>query len=281
MQLFILVMINVFMGVALYLVISLKLERSASDFRQNRLRREMDEIIKEFNATAERNISLLEHKIHVMKRLMEKSGEIRSLDITVDEDGYSFGRDRAPVVSGNAENLSSAAPLKGKAVVPESHVSGYGNGVAETAAKKSLPIFMSTIINKLHSKKNSLIEKLLEKCPDLAGKGVPVLKEQPSDKAFSADINPVDSFEKVLIAKDLTVGDFPEDKQERVSEDIVEKKAAGDFDDEELDALFSEADDRYALIASLYNEGCSMDRISRFSGMPAGEIRLILNLRGQ
>jgi hypothetical protein len=68
------IMVNIFIGVALYLIISLKLERSATEFRQQRLRKEMDEIIKEFTQTADRNISLLEHKIVIMKRKPEELG---------------------------------------------------------------------------------------------------------------------------------------------------------------------------------------------------------------
>ena len=77
MQLLLLLLFNLFMGAVMYLVISLKLERSATEFRERKLRKEMDEIIREFNATAERNISILENRIKTMRRLLEKSGDIK------------------------------------------------------------------------------------------------------------------------------------------------------------------------------------------------------------
>ncbi len=84
MQFFFLLLFNIFLGAVLYLVISLKLERSATEFRERRLRKEMDDIIKEFNMTAERNISILENRIGTLKKLLEKTGDIKSLDITIE-----------------------------------------------------------------------------------------------------------------------------------------------------------------------------------------------------
>ena len=40
----------------------------------------MDAIINEFNSTAERNISLLENKIATLKKLLDISGDLKSVD---------------------------------------------------------------------------------------------------------------------------------------------------------------------------------------------------------
>jgi hypothetical protein len=69
------------------------------------------------------------------------------------------------------------------------------------------------------------------------------------------------------------------EKPEKVSPG--EEEAETGFADDELKNLFSGTDDRFALVARLFSEGCPMDRLSRFSGMPAGEIKLILNLHKQ
>ncbi|MFC1671138.1 hypothetical protein ACFL20_12175, partial [Spirochaetota bacterium] len=63
MQFFIIIVINLIMGALFYLVISLKLEKSSTHFREDKLRKEMDDIINEFNLVTERNVSILESKI--------------------------------------------------------------------------------------------------------------------------------------------------------------------------------------------------------------------------
>lgn len=42
--------------------------------------------------------------------------------------------------------------------------------------------------------------------------------------------------------------------------------------------LFRDAGDKYALVGDLYGKGYSIELISRCSGIPQGEIRLVLNL---
>ena len=63
MEFLLLLLTNVFIGAFLYLVISLKLEKKSSEFREKKFRKEMDDIMREFNSAADRNISLLENKI--------------------------------------------------------------------------------------------------------------------------------------------------------------------------------------------------------------------------
>ena len=77
---------NLFTGTILYLVLSLKLEKSADEFRIKKLRREIDETIREFNATAERNISLLENRIKMAKTVLDGTG---SLTVDTLADGVS------------------------------------------------------------------------------------------------------------------------------------------------------------------------------------------------
>src|SRR3990172_3760660 len=90
MQFFFLLLFNIFMGAVMYLIISLKLERSATEFRERKLRKEMENVIHEFNAAAERNISILENKIKILRRLLEKSGDMKLFDVTIDEQGRNL-----------------------------------------------------------------------------------------------------------------------------------------------------------------------------------------------
>ena len=86
MQYFVFFIINIFILAVFYLIFSLKLERNASEFREKKLKKVMDEIMTEFNSSAERNISILEKKIDVMKRLLERAGELKSIDISLESD---------------------------------------------------------------------------------------------------------------------------------------------------------------------------------------------------
>ncbi len=153
MQFFFLLLFNVFLGAVLYLIISLKLERSATEFRERRFRREMDEIIKEFNVTAERNISLLESRIRQLRRLLEKSGDIRTLDVTLDEEEAAENAGN----SGTARELTAVMPRENQAVfrgedAPRAVPAG-GENNAGALIKKGLLILFEKIIDILPVKK--------------------------------------------------------------------------------------------------------------------------------
>ena len=227
MYLFIIILVNIFIGVAVYLIISLKLERSASDFRQQRLRKEIDEMLKEFNSAAERNISLLESRINIMKRLLEQSGSFKGVD-------FVAGNDDADVKNQNMEEKNPLMPAS-------------ENDMPPVTFKQSLRDIKTAVSSGIKVTKKNFIVKLAEKYID----------ESEKNSAKTDDST-------ALITKDLSALDF-------------EEKTEDPFGDERLSELFSSSDDKNALIASLVNEGCPWEIITRFSGKPAGEIRLILN----
>src|SRR4030042_690730 len=145
MQFFFLFLFNVFLGAVLYLVISLKLERSATEFRERRLRKEMDEMIKEFNMTAERNISILESRIGMLRKLLEKSGDIKSLDITMsgeepDPRSGHEGKETAP----RKEFEPQAVPREDN---PPDQGRAYGENNAGSVIKKSLLLLFNKAIH--------------------------------------------------------------------------------------------------------------------------------------
>lgn len=104
MQFAILLFINIILWTLFYFVISLKLERSASEFREKKMRREMDQIIQDFNATAERNISILENRISIMKRLLRQTGAYKEFSVDVrDETVTPAGPDAGGAPADNAD----------------------------------------------------------------------------------------------------------------------------------------------------------------------------------
>ncbi|MCP4133268.1 MAG: DUF2802 domain-containing protein [bacterium] len=280
MQLFILIIINVFMGALLYLVISLKLEKSASEFREKKLRKEMDDIIKEFNVTADRNISLLENRITIMKRLLERSGDIQKLDVRVGEDDFSGTGEsikESPAVK--QENASSSVP---------------GSVPLNTDTKKGLLYFLEKGINSFSQIVNEIKEKIasreLRHAGDTGTPGVSRAEKGSADRVPGngkdgkerkrIDILVEDGFENDLIRKDLAAEYSEEVSQKDVSQkDVLEKEVSQkEVSKEEMERMFAAAADKYSLIAELYRQGQSIDALSRYSGIPAGEVRLVLNL---
>lgn len=261
MQFVFLLLFNIFLGAVLYLVISLKLERSATEFRERRFRKEMDEIIKEFNVTAERNISLLESRIKVLRRLLEKSGDIASLDVTLEEaDNDADGAEtRGAVLAQPARDDPAGAGAPG---LPDRATAGGERGGGELI-KKGLLLIFDKIINRLPAQRNAPVEMtggVDEKEMPLAAGWV----ERAPDFAIAPERS------GAIIEKDLT----------RVVE--AGKTSTGErprsLTEDEIGEIVASSDDRCKLVSLLFEGGCAVEDISRYSGMPAGEVRLILNL---
>jgi hypothetical protein len=286
MQIILIILINIFMGAALYLLISLKLERSASEFHSKKLRKEMDEIMKEFNAAADRNISLLENKITVMKRLLEYSGDIQSVDFTVGDTSES--QKNTNFDSSHVDSIDSEKKLKNTHDFID-----RSNAVEDTGhSKKGLPIFISRGIYTIYSQMSGFLSKFYNKegISPLKGHNAefqPVKKSQvavmPEDfhEEYSEKFSEEYSIEKTLSKKSFQdisgeVSDDIEVQSNNKSLQAETEEAA--FTEEEIAELLTEHTDRHSLIMELYTKGCSMEKIAHYCGIPAGEVRLVLNL---
>ncbi|OHD66825.1 MAG: hypothetical protein A2176_12190 [Spirochaetes bacterium RBG_13_51_14] len=261
MQFFFLLLFNIFLGAVLYLVISLKLERSATEFRERRLRKEMDEIIKEFNVTAERNISILERRIRVLRRLLEQSGAMKSLDITLNDEEPNV----PPDDSLRGEPANRRVDLKTLSAENEQIEQRERNAEnnAGELIKKGLLLFFKQI-------------KLILPIRGSRSGGKVADREQSfgfSRGEMSVQISEQNGFPdgvKTLIEKDLS-GVMPAPPQTPVE---MEKPLT----EEEITAIVSSSEDKYSMVSILHERGCAVDDISRYSGIPIGEVRLVLNL---
>ncbi len=262
MQFLFILIVNVILWALFYLVISLKLERSASEFREKRLRREMDAIIKDFNETAERNISLLENRITAMKRLLQQSGVIKNLDMSVsDREAVSPADEILPGIrnedSAPAENARNAAPQR--------------SGDPAPGDRKSL----SHDLLRLARGASDLIRIV-------AGRGALFLLEHLAKKddapAVSSSLPRADDFRTGMGKSSPIQKDFSE---LRILPAPENGKHESKLSESDIAVLFDESDDKYALISDLHGKGCAIELISRCSGIPAGEIRLVLNLQGK
>jgi len=222
MNFFILFVLNIFIGAVIYLILSLKIEKTSSTFQEKRLRKEMDEIITEFNATAERNITLLDNRISVLKKLLNETGSFKGVDFTVLDDQMK-----------------------------------------DNSGEKD--IFIKQNTNKVYKKKkiddseNQFhISKDATKVKDMFKDDFHVDNE--------TDLNNIDS-NNIDLASD---------------EEIVLNYKDGQPDDVmDVEELFQKTDDKYSLINSLFADGYSIEEISKYSGIPAGEIKLVISLSSQ
>jgi hypothetical protein len=252
MQFVFLLLFNLFLGAVLYLVISLKLERSATEYRSRKLRKEMDEMISEFNATAERNISLLERKIRVMRMLLEKAGDLKTIDLTTVGEDLDQAAGAVPV--GKVEDAALVRSKETDRSAPEDYPGEDNNAVA--SIKKGLLLLTEKIRNKL-----------------LAGQSGEPVGDNPA-----------------WCAQDAGSGVFPEpaaDSRHLIEKDLSgvtrEEESVGDapgdpLTEEEIFEIVSSSPDRYTVVAVLNGRGCAIEDISKYSGVPISEVRLVLNL---
>ncbi len=256
MQILLLMLFNVFMGAVLYLIISLKLERSATEFRERKLRKEMDEIIREFNATAERNITLLENRIMVMKGLLGKGGDKKMLNVVIDDESSV---DKSLVLPHQPE-LNQESDISGDLVSGTTVRDGETHRRGKRSVKKSLPLIIDRLIHKKVNNKAN-IEKNVDSEEEVRSGNseyagiITETKSGPGER-------------KTLLVKDLSGS---------VS------AAGGDanrttLSEEEIAEIVSLGKDKYSLVSVLHNKGCSIEDISQYSGIPIGEVRLVLNL---
>lgn len=250
MQFALLVLFNVFLCAVFYLIISLKLERSATEFRERRLRKEMDEIISEFNRTAERNISLLESRIRTMRRLLEKAGQMKGVDVTVDDEPTAATPRRAePIYQPRSETEREEAGLD----------IDWKSSDETLTFKKGLQILTAHISSILFRKRERAVS-MNEVHRDIGTHEAAEIRASFIDSTSTGSI----------IQREA--GSAPcEDRA-----DEVIRRAP--MSDEEFKAIVARAENRYDLVALLHERGCSPEEIACRAGIPIGEVRLVMNL---
>ncbi len=234
------ILFNLFTGSVIYLILSLKIERTSSTFQEKRLKREMNEIMTEFNAAAERNITILENRIAVIKKLAGEKGIIKKLDYTVSDD--IFKNDGSPGPGDSSINEEKAKVENKEEVSVEKKSPSPGSGDSS---------FFMNLIDKIPFAKKGL---------EIAGGQVYKSLQEESSDNFS-------------IEKELVRGGVLDLK---IDDDIMPHIMAEEA--ENIEELFLYSDDKYSLINSLHVKGHSIEDLSRYSGIPAGEVKLIISL---
>ncbi len=265
MQYLLIILINIFMWAIFYLVISLKLEKSASHFRERKFREEMDRLMTEFNSAADRNISLLENRISLLKKLLERTGNLDSIDLTLGQ-GEKKDTEKADL---NVKEKGSSGSHERVSI-----------DLTESAAHER-PVFLnkgSKSIKLITRKFNHLMERLKNFAPEknnTVGRRFSeydeVHEEQNSDSRRGSMVDMV--LERGSVAELIKENELPDSVNSLSSEE--DREFLGD---EEILQMFSQSDDKFTVISQLFSMGYSIEKISQCSGMPAGEVKLVLNL---
>ncbi len=261
MQFFFLLLFNVFLGAVLYLIISLKLERTATEYRERRFRKEMDEIISEFNLTAERNITILESRIRIMRRLLEQSGDLKSIDLVMEGEE----RDPAPVLRREAEGnpVQPSHDRNGELDGAVMKSAGKAALVAGHAVKKGLLLLFDRFIAIFPRTETGRIQLHADSGEDDGPLTIPAEAGPEARECVP-----------VLIEKDMRVI-----APMSIAEPPAEERKP--LTESEIEEIVGKSEDKYAMVSILFEGGCGIDDISRHSGIPAGEVRLVLNLNRQ
>lgn len=252
MEFFLLFIFNIFTGAVIYLILSLKIERTSATFQEQKLKKEMGEIITEFNSTAERNITLLESRINIMKRLLSEKGDLRGIDLVVDD---------GKIKPGKSAEIKSELSFPGQKPVSSEIPTAKKSGTLKSTVKNDGSILVG------------IIDKISSITRDIAASSEIDKKVQPEREP-----------DKNNIKYNASTVDFIEDSDidipGPVTDDIgspgsikVQYESM-----EDLALLFSNTPDKYTLIADLHGKGYSIEDLSRYSGLPSGEVRLVISL---
>lgn len=63
-----------------------------------------------------------------------------------------------------------------------------------------------------------------------------------------------------------------------IMQSAAEKPESPAIDEAGIADMFASAEDKYLLISELFTRGCSVEILAKCSGIPVGEIKLVLNL---
>jgi hypothetical protein len=250
---------NIFTGAVIFLILSLKIEKTSSTFQEKKLRREMGEIITEFNSTAERNITLLENRISILKKILNENGSLKGIDFTVLDDKMKDNINKTDTKE-NFKTVSAERSIeKQKKKITDDDTVNLLND-----EHNIMGTFMDKIQSFSKSDENSNVKEKAKKTYVSGIKKEAVKTPEP----FSI-------IEKNV--KDINVRkssiDFSADEEIILTYDKHETVETVDFEE-----LFQNSNDKYSLIARLFNEGHTVEDISKYSGLPAGEIKLVISL---
>lgn len=260
MNLAIVILINIGLGVIFYLIISLKLEKSASEFREKKLHEEMNKVIKEFNITAERNISLLENRIKILQNLLKQQEHIPSLDITVDDEKQEINKGFSPDYNHSIKDDGQ-------------------NNILDNDFDYNIPVVPEPVRSRV-----SLVYRIKELISDILS----LFSTSKNQSAVQNQLSPLNSKER-LFQQSFKTPVFNErleyniekefdDNMHTVAQHEEESSEKSNDDLDDISSMIRDDMDIHEVINQLHARGLQVHEIARYVGKPEGEIKLVLNL---
>lgn len=284
MQFAFIIFLNIILWAVFYLVISLKLERSASEFRSKRLRREMDDIMQEFNATAERNISILENRIAVIKKLFARTGILKQIDFNIEDDNISQN-----MGSGNTKfdplidkPVSLSAQSVNEAIVAGAGAKDFSNSAGDVGyhhEKITLQALIGACANSLDLQIRKMKQIFLNRQEKRINHPVGIkFNEGKKVNVTVAAVNDEETCKDTPMDTPLNIIQKDFKSLHAIATLQSGKEEQNKLDESGLVKLFESSKDRYSLVSDLHCKGYPVELLSRCSGIPMGEIKLVLNL---
>ena len=288
--------LNIFCGIFIYFILKHKLLKSVPLFLQKKQEKVMNEIVKDFNETAERNISILENRIAVMKRFLIKEGQLKSIDINIcDHDEND--RVKGVIMKGktndninNEELLVDPIKIDAKKNLNDYKRSMFNKDVLDSIIQNVNRIMLGVFTQLLNQldvfRKFFLYIKIKQFWSKL---NKPFGERNAGLRGiigrFIRHWKKTDEIEKIL--KDNVVEHFEKgpgfsEKEKIYSQKNLfidsEKNKSIFLSEEEIVNRFLDSGDKNKLIFELFDNGCNLNLISKCSGIPVGEVKLIIDL---
>ncbi|MBP8178376.1 MAG: hypothetical protein KAY16_03470, partial [Spirochaetes bacterium] len=234
--------------------------------------------------TAERNLSLLEYKINILRELLKRGDALNGIDITIDDENVQpLSAEKSKTKSHNRKNnLTADTKDTGKkhdAIVAD--IINQRNVVNEMQSdfdnEKSInkQNNIESPIMEGNSAIPSVKEQLLELSRIIVARIKEYIKYKYKKNVAMKDLSDVHYHEM----QDMSTTSFQSDSY--ILEESMTKTSEEDtsnVDETVLQQMYENADDKYLFIAKLYSRGYTLQMLSKISGITISEISLILNL---
>lgn len=324
MQVVLLILINIIMATVFYLILRFRLENSVNDYREKKIRREMDNIISEFNNAAERNISILENRISVLKSLLDKTGNLKTINFNLNdsiEENIDINKIKDDKKIKTKENITSSYNIDNiqKYSTAISDIKSFKNessatqndvenenqkneienyttqsaGNSTREIDKKIKSYFSNLKDWITDYTGEVITKTIRYKQDLSYRSRSFVnsidlsgKNGVNNKINSEDTRKnISSISDAVKVSDLNIKfekclsqtiNITESNQNPLSNE--KKQDFLHLKEIEITNMFLYSEDKYLLISELHERGYTSDFLSKCSGIPVGEVNLVLDL---
>lgn len=259
---FVIILSNIVIATIFYLIISLKLEKSASEYYSKKFRKEMDDVIREFNSTADRNISILENKITMLKKVLKQNGLSHTIDIKDEVKKEDKQREKQLNVNAfNEKNIQESQSQKNLQIAADNKKNN--KNIITDVFEKTLSFF-EKLNNKGQENKEYKITGNIESIKK---------KFKKSNESIEYTVD-----EDIKVDYKSITDEDSENVQNLDEKSNYSNKSSKIKNDQQVKEMFEKSKNVHGLLSELFEKGYSIETLSRCSQIPTGEVKLIVSL---